>query len=262
MSSTGVVTTWANEPQAVLGFAALGREVPSGEVVIHHELSVELTGGGRDDGDRAVVGGLGRRSSRDAYVDSAARNVRQMSFDQWVLDSAVSQRTAWLVDVVDVITDSGGTLASWLIATLLTIVLLVRGGLRTEALLIAGSMLTGLLVMSGLKRIFTRTRPPPAGAVDRNRFVFVPVGPRDDERDPRDFGCRRDPSSCLAEAREDGNAREPRPVHDRRRILPRLPGCPLDDRCTGRLGVRMMWAGGVWIWGTAQIRKRRALVTS
>ncbi len=44
MSSTGVVTTWANEPQAVLGFAALGREVPGGEVVIHHELSVELTG--------------------------------------------------------------------------------------------------------------------------------------------------------------------------------------------------------------------------
>ena len=43
-SSTGVVTTWANEPQAVLGFAALGREVPSGEVVIHHELTVELTG--------------------------------------------------------------------------------------------------------------------------------------------------------------------------------------------------------------------------
>ncbi|MDF2899534.1 MAG: hypothetical protein K0Q46_6320, partial [Rhodococcus erythropolis] len=44
VSSTGVVTTWANEPQAVLGFAALGREVPGGEVVIHHELSVELTG--------------------------------------------------------------------------------------------------------------------------------------------------------------------------------------------------------------------------
>ena len=35
-----------------------------------------------------------------------------------------------------------------------------------------------------------------------------------------------------------GDAREPRPVHDRRRILPRLPGCPLDDRCTGRLDVR------------------------
>ena len=160
-----------------------------------------------------------------------------MSFDQWVLDSAVSQRTAWLVDVVDVITDSGGTLASWLIATLLTIVLLVRR-LRTEALLIAGSMLTGLLVMSGLKRIFTRTRPTRSGEIDRNRFVFVPVGPRDDERDTRDFGCRRDSSACLAEAREDGNAREPRPVHDRCRILPRLPGCPLDDRCAGRLGVR------------------------
>lgn len=96
-----------------------------------------------------------------------------MSFDQWVLDSAVSQRTAWLVDVVDVITDSGGTLASWLIATLLTIVLLVRGGLRTEALLIAGSMLTGLLVMSGLKRIFTRTRPPlPERLIEIDSYSF------------------------------------------------------------------------------------------
>ena len=95
-----------------------------------------------------------------------------MSFDQWVLDSAVSQRTAWLVDVVDVITDSGGTLASWLIATLLTIVLLVRG-LRTEALLIAGSMLTGLLVMSGLKRIFTRTRPPlPERLIEIDSYSF------------------------------------------------------------------------------------------
>src|SRR3989304_1532322 len=95
-----------------------------------------------------------------------------MSFDQWVLDSAVSQRTAWLVDVVDVITDSGGTLASWLIATLLTIVLLVRG-LRTEALLIAGTMLTGLLVMRGLKRIFTRTRPPlPERLIEIDSYSF------------------------------------------------------------------------------------------
>ncbi len=160
-----------------------------------------------------------------------------MSFDQWVLDSAVSQRTAWLVDVVDVITDSGGTLASWLIATLLTIVLLVRR-LRTEALLIAGSMLDRSARDERIEAHLHANPPTRSGEIDRNRFVFVPVGPRDDERDTRDFGCRRDSSACLAEAREDGNAREPRPVHDRCRILPRLPGCPLDDRCAGRLGVR------------------------
>lgn len=85
--------------------------------------------------------------------------MRAVSFDQWVLDSAVSQRTAWLVDVVDVVTDSGGTLASWLVASVLTIVLLIRG-LRIDALLVAGSMLSGLLVMSGLKRIVARARPP------------------------------------------------------------------------------------------------------
>ncbi|PSR38699.1 ATP-binding protein [Rhodococcus sp. AD45-ID] len=42
--STGVRSSWAAQPHAVLMFAALGREVPGGEVVIHHELSVRLTG--------------------------------------------------------------------------------------------------------------------------------------------------------------------------------------------------------------------------
>lgn len=44
VTSTGVVRSWADEPQAVLAFAALGREVPDGEVVIHHELTIRLTG--------------------------------------------------------------------------------------------------------------------------------------------------------------------------------------------------------------------------
>ncbi len=95
-----------------------------------------------------------------------------MSFDQWVLDSAVDQRTPWLVDVVDVITDSGGTLAAWIISTVLTITLLMRGR-RIDALLVAGSMLTGLLVMSGLKRIFTRTRPPvPERLIEIDSYSF------------------------------------------------------------------------------------------
>ncbi|MDI9914867.1 phosphatase PAP2 family protein [Rhodococcus sp. IEGM 1379] len=105
-----------------------------------------------------------------------------MSFDSWVLDSAVSARTPWLVDVVDVITDSGGTLAAWSIASVLTITLLMRArrvdavqmrARRVDALLVAGSMLTGLLVMTQLKHIFTRTRPPiPERLVDIDSYSF------------------------------------------------------------------------------------------
>lgn len=95
-----------------------------------------------------------------------------MSFDQWVLGTAVDQRTPWLVDVVDVITDSGGTLAVWAIATVLTITLLVCRR-RVDALLVVGSMLTGLLVMNVLKRIFTRTRPPiPERLVEIDSYSF------------------------------------------------------------------------------------------
>lgn len=42
--SVGVRTTWAEQPEAVLAFTALGREVPGGDVVVHRELSVQLTG--------------------------------------------------------------------------------------------------------------------------------------------------------------------------------------------------------------------------
>ncbi|MCJ0904954.1 phosphatase PAP2 family protein [Rhodococcus sp. ARC_M6] len=95
-----------------------------------------------------------------------------MSFDIWVLDSAVSARTPWLVDTVDVITDSGGTLAAWSIASVLTITLLMCSR-RVDALLVAGSMLTGLLVMTGLKHIFTRTRPPiPERLIEIDSYSF------------------------------------------------------------------------------------------
>ncbi|MCQ4123560.1 phosphatase PAP2 family protein [Rhodococcus erythropolis] len=183
-----------------------------------------------------------------------------MSFDQWVLDSAVSQRTAWLVDVVDVITDSGGTLASWLIATLLTIVLLVRG-LRTEALLIAGSMLTGLLVMSGLKRIFTRTRPPlPERLIEIDSYSF-----------PSGHAMM---SAILATSVAAVILRLALPRLAKMAMLASLglytiavgfsrvylAAHWMTDVLAG-WAFGIVWAG-VWIWGTAQIRKRRALVTS
>ncbi|MGC0362553.1 hypothetical protein ABH922_000537 [Rhodococcus sp. 27YEA15] len=41
---TGTRSVWAREPQAVLVFAAFGREVPDDVVVIHEELSVQLSG--------------------------------------------------------------------------------------------------------------------------------------------------------------------------------------------------------------------------
>lgn len=44
VTSSGVVRSWSAEPHAVLAFAALGREVPSGELEIHHELTIRLTG--------------------------------------------------------------------------------------------------------------------------------------------------------------------------------------------------------------------------
>ncbi|MCJ0904955.1 sacsin N-terminal ATP-binding-like domain-containing protein [Rhodococcus sp. ARC_M6] len=44
VTSSGVTRLWAEEPQAVLAFAALGREVPEGEVVIHHALTIRLSG--------------------------------------------------------------------------------------------------------------------------------------------------------------------------------------------------------------------------
>lgn len=95
-----------------------------------------------------------------------------MSFDQWVLGTAVHQRAPWLVDVVDVITDSGGTLAVWLIATVLTLTSLVCGR-RVDALLVAGSMLTGLAVMTGLKHVFLRARPPvPERLIEIDSFSF------------------------------------------------------------------------------------------
>ncbi|WP_424809534.1 phosphatase PAP2 family protein [Rhodococcus sp. 27YEA15] len=95
-----------------------------------------------------------------------------MAFDQWVLDTVVDQRTPWLVDVVTVVTNSGGTVASWLIASLLTAMLFVRG-LRIEAATLAGAMLTGNLVMSGLKLIFTRARPPmPERLIEISSYSF------------------------------------------------------------------------------------------
>lgn len=82
-----------------------------------------------------------------------------MTVDQSVLDWMLRVRTAWLTDVVTVITHSGGTVAAFVIAAVVTIALLLRR--RTaEAVTVAGAMLSGWAVMSLLKLLFGRQRPP------------------------------------------------------------------------------------------------------
>ncbi|WP_027500967.1 phosphatase PAP2 family protein [Rhodococcus sp. UNC363MFTsu5.1] len=82
-----------------------------------------------------------------------------MQIDQSVLDSVVGIRTPWLTDVVVVITNLGGTVASLVVTTVIVLALLARGH-RAEALLVGGAMFTGQLVMSLLKLAFGRARPP------------------------------------------------------------------------------------------------------
>ncbi|OUS94786.1 phosphatase PAP2 family protein [Rhodococcus sp. NCIMB 12038] len=95
-----------------------------------------------------------------------------MSFDQSILDSAVEERTPWLIDVVTVITHSGGTVAAWIVSTVLTVALLLQDR-RREAVLVAGAMLSGLAVMTALKNLFERQRPPlPDRLVEISSFSF------------------------------------------------------------------------------------------
>lgn len=82
-----------------------------------------------------------------------------MTVDQNVFEVVVTDRTGWLVDVVTVITHSGGTIAAWIVSIVATIVLLRRGRDR-DAFLVAGAMLSGWAVMSLLKALFGRQRPP------------------------------------------------------------------------------------------------------
>ncbi|MFE7417281.1 phosphatase PAP2 family protein [Rhodococcus sp. NPDC057529] len=95
-----------------------------------------------------------------------------MSFDQSILDSAVEERTPGLIDVVTVITHSGGTVAAWIVSTVLTVALLLQDR-RREAVLVAGAMLSGLAVMTALKNLFERQRPPlPDRLVEISSFSF------------------------------------------------------------------------------------------
>ncbi|MDV7357075.1 phosphatase PAP2 family protein [Rhodococcus oxybenzonivorans] len=95
-----------------------------------------------------------------------------MPVDSSVLNGVIEDRPLWLVDLVTAITNSGGTVAAWIISVVLTVTLL-RQDRRRDALLVGGAMLSGWAVMSGLKQLFRRDRPPlPERLVDISTYSF------------------------------------------------------------------------------------------
>lgn len=81
-------------------------------------------------------------------------------------------RTPWLTDVVTVVTHLGDTLVATVITTALVIALGVRRR-PVEAVMVAGAMISGYLVMSGLKLLFERDRPPvPVRLADEATWSF------------------------------------------------------------------------------------------
>ncbi len=76
-----------------------------------------------------------------------------------VLNWMVEHRVAWLTAVFWIITTAGNTAFMFLWSTV-GVVVLLRARRSTDALLVAGSMLTGWGLMSALKWMVARDRPP------------------------------------------------------------------------------------------------------
>lgn len=92
--------------------------------------------------------------------------------DQTVLNWMLDIRTPSLTDAVTVVTHSGGTVAAFVISTVVTVALLVRRH-TAEAVTVAGAMLSGWAVMSLLKLLFGRERPPlPERLVALDSYAF------------------------------------------------------------------------------------------
>ncbi|MCA1004665.1 phosphatase PAP2 family protein [Rhodococcus hoagii] len=92
--------------------------------------------------------------------------------DQSVLNWMLDIRTPGLTDVVTVITHSGGTVAAFVISTVVTVALLLRR-YTAEAVMVAGAMLSGWAAMSLLKLLFGRERPPvPERLVELDSYSF------------------------------------------------------------------------------------------
>ncbi|WP_415975436.1 phosphatase PAP2 family protein [Rhodococcus sp. 077-4] len=82
-----------------------------------------------------------------------------MGFDSVILDWMVEHRVDWLTAVFWIVTTVGNTVSMFLLSAV-AVVALLRVGRRVDALVIAGSMLTGWGVMNALKFAFARERPP------------------------------------------------------------------------------------------------------
>ncbi|SNS41403.1 phosphatase PAP2 family protein [Rhodococcoides kyotonense] len=78
--------------------------------------------------------------------------------DSEVLRWMVEHRVPWLTDVFWVITTIGNTFAMSVLATITTVALALKGR-RTDAVMVAVSMLTGYALMNLLKLYFSRDRP-------------------------------------------------------------------------------------------------------
>ncbi|CCQ17754.1 putative phosphoesterase [Rhodococcus sp. AW25M09] len=82
-----------------------------------------------------------------------------MGFDTAVLDWMVGHRIDWLTTMFWVITTVGNTV-SMFVWSAVAVVALLRVGRRSDAVVVAGAMLTGWGLMNALKFAFGRERPP------------------------------------------------------------------------------------------------------
>ena len=82
-----------------------------------------------------------------------------MEFDVTVLDWMVDHRVDWLTTVFWIITTIGNTVSMFLLSAVLVVAVL-RVGRRSDAVVVAGSMLIGWGLMNALKFAFARERPP------------------------------------------------------------------------------------------------------
>lgn len=92
--------------------------------------------------------------------------------DNDVLVWMVEHRVAWVTTLFWVITTLGNTVSMFL-WSIVCCVLLLRSGRRSEAVMVAGAMLTGWGAMNLSKLIFARERPPiPERLVEISSYSF------------------------------------------------------------------------------------------
>ena len=137
--------------------------------------------------------------------------------DQSVLNWMLDIRTPGLTDVVTVITHSGGTVAAFVISTVVTVALLLRR-YTAEAVMVAGAMLSGWAAMSLLKLLFGRERPPvPERLVELDSYSF--------HRGPDAFNRDREKDLALRDAGIEGMRFTDDHVHKRHAmVLARIAG--------------------------------------